>query len=153
MLKECNYLFTNGSYALLAQTVRFAVAVVPCYLEPQPQLLIYNPTLVRPLVFDRKTFPGGLCCVLFQNNQSQNYIVWSVSVPTSTDVGPQFGNFFPVPSDSYIPANTKYLYNICTTSAVRLRRWSNIVQNVIQMYCVCWDPPVMLWTAMLKKMF
>ena len=65
MLKECNYHFTNGSYALSAQTVRFAVAVVPCYLEPQPQLLIYNPTLVRPLVFDRKTFPGGLCCVLF----------------------------------------------------------------------------------------
>ena len=27
-----------------------------------------------------------------------------------------------------IPANTKYVYNICTTSAQRLRRWSNIVQ-------------------------
>ena len=27
-----------------------------------------------------------------------------------------------------IPANTEHLYNICTTSAQRLRRWSNIVQ-------------------------
>ena len=26
------------------------------------------------------------------------------------------------------PANTKHLYNICTASAQRLRRWSNIVQ-------------------------
>ena len=26
------------------------------------------------------------------------------------------------------PANAKHLYNICTTSAQRLRRWSNIVQ-------------------------
>ena len=26
------------------------------------------------------------------------------------------------------PANTKHFYNICTTSAQRLRRWSNIVQ-------------------------
>ena len=26
------------------------------------------------------------------------------------------------------PANTKHYYNICTTSAQRLRRWSNIVQ-------------------------
>ena len=30
--------------------------------------------------------------------------------------------------------NTKHLYNICTTSAQRLRRWSNIVQ----MFCVHW---------------
>ena len=29
-----------------------------------------------------------------------------------------------------IPANTKYVYIICTTSAQRLRRWSNIVQMV-----------------------
>ena len=35
-----------------------------------------------------------------------------------------------------IPVNTKHLYNICTTSAQRLRRWSNIV---IQMFCVYWD--------------
>ena len=27
-----------------------------------------------------------------------------------------------------LPANTKHLYNICTTSAQRLRRWANIVQ-------------------------
>ena len=28
----------------------------------------------------------------------------------------------------YNPVNTKHLYKICTTSAQRLRRWSNIVQ-------------------------
>ena len=27
-----------------------------------------------------------------------------------------------------IPANTKHLYSICTPSAQRLQRWSNIVQ-------------------------
>ena len=32
-----------------------------------------------------------------------------------------------------IPANAKHLYSICTTSAQRLRRWSNIVQ----MLCKC----------------
>ena len=31
------------------------------------------------------------------------------------------------PAKCYIPANTKHLYNICTTSAQRLRRWSKIV--------------------------
>ena len=37
------------------------------------------------------------------------------------------------------PENTTHLYNICTTSAQRLRRWSNIVQNAIQLFCVCWE--------------
>ena len=32
-----------------------------------------------------------------------------------------------------LPANTKHLYNICTTSAQRLRRWS----SVVQMLCKC----------------
>ena len=36
-----------------------------------------------------------------------------------------------------IPANTKHLYNICSTSAQRLCRWSNIVQMLYK--CVCWD--------------
>ena len=36
-----------------------------------------------------------------------------------------------------IPANTKHLYNICTTSAQRLRHCT----NVIQMFCVDWDTP------------
>ena len=29
---------------------------------------------------------------------------------------------------AHYPANKKHLYNICTTAAQRLRRWSNIVQ-------------------------
>ena len=34
----------------------------------------------------------------------------------------------------HIPANTKHLYNICTTSAQRLRRWSNIVQMLYKCF-------------------
>ena len=33
-------------------------------------------------------------------------------------------------------ANTKHLYNICTTSAQRLRRWSNIVQMLYKGLCL-----------------
>ena len=32
------------------------------------------------------------------------------------------------------PANTKYLHNICTTSAQRLRRWANIVQMLYKCF-------------------
>ena len=32
------------------------------------------------------------------------------------------------------PANTNHLYNICTTSAQRLRRWSNIVQMLYKRF-------------------
>ena len=32
------------------------------------------------------------------------------------------------------PANTKHLHNICTTSAQRLRRWSNIVQMLYKCF-------------------
>ena len=32
------------------------------------------------------------------------------------------------------PANTKHLYNICTTSAQRLRRWSNLVQMLYKYF-------------------
>ena len=34
------------------------------------------------------------------------------------------------------PANTKYLYNICTTSAQRLRRWFNIVQMLYKCFAL-----------------
>ena len=51
---------------------------------------------------------------------------------------------------SNVPANTKHLYNMCTTSAQRLtqrlRRWSNIVQiYVIQMFCDSWDAHYYMW--------
>ena len=34
----------------------------------------------------------------------------------------------------YVPASTKHLYNICTTSSQRLRRWSNIVQMLYKSF-------------------
>ena len=40
-------------------------------------------------------------------------------------------------SDKHIranPANTKHLYSICTTSAQRLRRWTNIVQMLYKCF-------------------
>ena len=33
-----------------------------------------------------------------------------------------------------IPANTKHLYNICTTPAQRLRRWTNVVQMLYKCF-------------------
>ena len=39
------------------------------------------------------------------------------------------------------PVNTKHLYNICTTSAQRRRRWADVVQMLLQMFCVCRDIP------------
>ena len=33
-----------------------------------------------------------------------------------------------------LPANTKYVYYICTTSAQRLRSWSNIVQMLYKCF-------------------
>ena len=41
------------------------------------------------------------------------------------------------------PANTKHLYNICTTLAQCLRRWSNIWSYVIQMFSVCLGPMIL----------
>ena len=34
------------------------------------------------------------------------------------------------------PASAKHLYNICT---MFYQRWTVVVQNVIQMLCVCWE--------------
>ena len=41
-----------------------------------------------------------------------------------------------------IQAIAKQLYNIYTTSAQRLRRWSNIVFDVIQIFCVAGLQPL-----------
>ena len=37
---------------------------------------------------------------------------------------------------SSCPANTRHLYNIYTTAAQRLRRWSNIVQSHTNVLCL-----------------
>ena len=37
------------------------------------------------------------------------------------------------------PVNTKHMYSICTMLDQRRRRWADVVQNVIHMFCVCWD--------------
>ena len=36
----------------------------------------------------------------------------------------------------HFQANTKHLYNICTTPAQRLRRWSNVVQMLYKWLCL-----------------
>ena len=43
------------------------------------------------------------------------------------------------------PANTKHLYNICTTSAQRLRRWSNIIQMLYK--CFVFAGQYVVWTS------
>ena len=40
------------------------------------------------------------------------------------------------------PANTKHLYNICTTSAQRLRRWSDIVQMLYKCFVFAGVGPI-----------
>ena len=54
------------------------------------------------------------------------------SVQRQTTVTAYFSSeqLLQLPLHGSIPANTKHLYNIYTTSAQRLRRWSNIVKMV-----------------------
>ena len=48
-----------------------------------------------------------------------------------------------VPDFKSYPANTKHLYNTCTTSAQRLRRWSNIVQMLYN--CLVFPGSIVFW--------
>ena len=41
-------------------------------------------------------------------------------------------------NSTHNPVNTNNLHNICTMLDQRQRRWADVVQNVIQMFCVCW---------------
>ena len=49
------------------------------------------------------------------------------------------------------PVNTKHLYNICTTTAQRLRRWTNIVQMLYKCFVFTGRPthpiPVQCWAS------
>ena len=36
--------------------------------------------------------------------------------------------------NGFIDVNTKHLYNICTTSAQRLRRWSDVIQMLYKRF-------------------
>ena len=40
---------------------------------------------------------------------------------------------------TYIPANTKHLYNIYTMLDQSQRRWADVVSMLYKMFCVCWD--------------
>ena len=42
-------------------------------------------------------------------------------------------------------ADTKHLYNICTTSAQSLRRWSNIVQMVYKCFVLAGIPRIVIF--------
>ena len=53
---------------------------------------------------------------------------WFNVGPPSTTLEQHWFNVLCLLGTVSILANTKHLYNICTTSAQRLRRWSNIVQ-------------------------
>ena len=62
---------------------------------------------------------------------------------------------------SSFPANTKHLYNIYTTSAQRLRRWSNIVQSHTNVLCsqgvgtrmgsTCFEIPTVIQSVCLQS--
>ena len=46
---------------------------------------------------------------------------------------------------NHIPANTKHLYNICTTSVQRLRRWSDIVNMLYK--CFVFAGMTYIWVS------
>ena len=48
-------------------------------------------------------------------------------------------NLEKISTNGYGTANTKKLYNIYAMLEQRQRRWVDVVYNVIQMFCVCWD--------------
>ena len=65
-------------------------------------------------------------CLVFAgcNQQTQNIcIIFVQRLLNVFDVGP-----------TLYPANTKHLYNICTTSAQRLRCWTDIVQMLYKCF-------------------
>ena len=54
------------------------------------------------------------------------------------DIGPTLFNVCIAGNEcSGFPVNTKHLYNICTTSTQRLRRWSKIVQSSYKGHVLC----------------
>ena len=53
---------------------------------------------------------------------------------------------------SGVPIKTKHLYNICTTSAQRHRRWSNIVQCYTNVLCLLGCSFVLLSAAYVKNL-
>ena len=58
-----------------------------------------------------------------------------VSIPYFRDLRVERGEIIQVCHiGGHISPNTKYLYNICTTSAQRLRPWSSIVQKLYKCF-------------------
>ena len=58
--------------------------------------------------------------------------------PTSKTLGRRCTNGIQMFCDR-VPANAKHLYNIYIMLDQRRRRWAGSVQDVIEMFCVCWD--------------
>ena len=54
--------------------------------------------------------------------------------PTTCKIKGVFTNIDLYPNISIVPVITKHLYNICTMSVQRLRRWSNIVQMLYKCF-------------------
>ena len=78
------------------------------------------------------------CCALFiKNDWSHSHSPFGLRtlgfLLSPYDVKP-YNFLLKISSPKINPANTKHLYTICTTSAQRLRRWSNIVQMLYKCF-------------------
>ena len=80
----------------------------------------------------------SLDCFCFSLTEKTAFVYWYLLVPVMS---------LPLPSNNSarmcmipaIPANRKHLYNNCTMTDQRLRRWSDIVQMLYKYFVFYWD--------------
>ena len=77
------------------------------------------------------------------SQQTQNICITFIQRwPNVFDVGPTLYKCYTnVLCLQHAQQNTKHLYNICTTSAQRLRRWPNIVQMLYKCFVLAVKDP------------
>ena len=93
---------------------------------------------VGPIVNQRGAIKPCFSCTYLNVNHDWGHIKTAQAMPAPTDNEPMPGlsggnvrDDGPALNQQWIrvsPANTKHLYNICTTPAQRLRRWYDVVQ-------------------------
>ena len=85
-----------------------------------------HPTLVQKMSESTTKITRNASCIEWSNAGP----AFGRYARPRANVGPTDG----VPGEGSIPANTKDLYNVWTTLAQRLRRWSNIVQMLYKCF-------------------
>ena len=125
----------------LEKVSNFMEVIIPNYCSWSSEFYTFFSDTIQEIIFQFALFIAFLCDIFLNRSkiESKNDI-W-ISYFTKSKVVLKalsqlakisvLGQARGLPVQSrwgYIPATTKHVYNICTTSAQRLRRWSNIVQ-------------------------